>query len=43
MRKGNNKEIIKQDFEKKSSKLGKNIEQLEEEKMQLRLDSTSRS
>ncbi|KAK5794173.1 hypothetical protein PVK06_035382 [Gossypium arboreum] len=32
-------EIIKQDFEKKSSKLGKKIEQLEEEKMHLRLDA----
>ncbi|KAK5775899.1 hypothetical protein PVK06_043854 [Gossypium arboreum] len=32
-------EIIRQDFEKKSSKLGKNIEQLEEEKMHLRLDA----
>ncbi|XP_017644213.1 uncharacterized protein LOC108484830 [Gossypium arboreum] len=31
-------EIIKQDFEKKSSELGKRIEQLEEEKMRLRLD-----
>ncbi|KAG8486776.1 hypothetical protein CXB51_020120 [Gossypium anomalum] len=31
-------EIIKQDFEKKSSKLGKKIEQLEEEKMCMRLD-----
>ncbi|XP_016675136.1 uncharacterized protein [Gossypium hirsutum] len=30
-------EIIKQDFEKKSSELGKKIEQLEEEKMHLRL------
>ncbi|KAG8502349.1 hypothetical protein CXB51_000294 [Gossypium anomalum] len=32
-------EIIKQDFEKKSSELGKKIEQLEEEKMHLRLDA----
>ncbi|KAL1186413.1 hypothetical protein V6Z11_A01G176800 [Gossypium hirsutum] len=31
-------EIIKQDFENKSSELGKRIEQLEEEKMHLRLD-----
>ncbi|KAK5812419.1 hypothetical protein PVK06_027849 [Gossypium arboreum] len=31
-------EIIKQGFEKKSSELGKKIEQLEEEKMHLRLD-----
>ncbi|MBA0553619.1 hypothetical protein Golob_012789 [Gossypium lobatum] len=31
-------EIIKQDFEKRNSKLGKKIEQLEEEKMHLRLD-----
>ena len=31
-------EIIKQDFEKKSSEWGKKIEQLEEEKMCLRLD-----
>ncbi|MFQ6648056.1 hypothetical protein Gotur_021725 [Gossypium turneri] len=31
-------EIIKQDFEKRSSELGKKIEQLEEEKMRLRLD-----
>ncbi|XP_017604866.1 uncharacterized protein LOC108451718 [Gossypium arboreum] len=31
-------EIIKQDFEKKSSELGKKIEQLEEEKMRLGLD-----
>ncbi|KAK5771734.1 hypothetical protein PVK06_047976 [Gossypium arboreum] len=31
-------EIIKHDFEKKSSELGKRIEQLEEEKMRLRLD-----
>ncbi|KAL1169773.1 hypothetical protein V6Z11_A05G168900 [Gossypium hirsutum] len=31
-------EIIKQDFEKKSSELGKKIEQLEEEKMHMRLD-----
>ncbi|MBA0881847.1 hypothetical protein Goshw_015266 [Gossypium schwendimanii] len=31
-------EIIKQDFEKRSSKLGKRIEQLEEEKMRLGLD-----
>ncbi|KAK5839991.1 hypothetical protein PVK06_008852 [Gossypium arboreum] len=31
-------EIIKQDFEKKSFKLGKKIEQLEEEKMHLKLD-----
>ncbi|KAK5771919.1 hypothetical protein PVK06_048175 [Gossypium arboreum] len=31
-------EIIKQDFEKKSSELGKKIKQLEEEKMHLRLD-----
>ncbi|MBA0724888.1 hypothetical protein Golax_021539 [Gossypium laxum] len=31
-------EIIEQDFEKRSSKLGKKIEQLEEEKMQLGLD-----
>ena len=30
--------IIKQDFEKKSSELGKKIKQLEEEKMHLRLD-----
>ncbi|KAG8485233.1 hypothetical protein CXB51_021035 [Gossypium anomalum] len=32
-------EIIKQDFERKSSELGKKIEQLEEEKMHLRLDA----
>ncbi|XP_052882694.1 uncharacterized protein LOC108458924 [Gossypium arboreum] len=32
-------EIIREDFEKKSSKLGKKIEQLEEEKMHLRLDA----
>ncbi|XP_040932175.1 tropomyosin-like [Gossypium hirsutum] len=32
-------EIIKQDFEKKSLELGKKIEQLEEEKMHLRLDA----
>ncbi|KAG8474321.1 hypothetical protein CXB51_034076 [Gossypium anomalum] len=32
-------EIIKQDFEKKSSELGKKIEQLEEEKIHLRLDA----
>ncbi|KAG8480322.1 hypothetical protein CXB51_024736 [Gossypium anomalum] len=32
-------EIIKQDFEKKGSELGKKIEQLEEEKMHLRLDA----
>ncbi|XP_052878147.1 uncharacterized protein LOC128284257 [Gossypium arboreum] len=32
-------EIIKQDFEKKSSEFGKKIEQLEEEKMHLRLDA----
>ncbi|KAK5785480.1 hypothetical protein PVK06_040071 [Gossypium arboreum] len=32
-------EIIKQDFEKKSSDLGKKIEQLEEENMHLRLDT----
>ncbi|XP_052883616.1 uncharacterized protein LOC128292740 [Gossypium arboreum] len=32
-------EIIRQDFEKKSSELGKKIEQLEEEKMHLRLDA----
>ncbi|XP_016667477.1 tropomyosin-like [Gossypium hirsutum] len=32
-------EIIKQDFEKKSSGFGKKIEQLEEEKMHLRLDA----
>ncbi|KAG8480021.1 hypothetical protein CXB51_025177 [Gossypium anomalum] len=32
-------EIIKQDFKKKSSELGKKIEQLEEEKMHLRLDA----
>ncbi|MBA0648486.1 hypothetical protein Goklo_016192 [Gossypium klotzschianum] len=31
-------EIIKQDFEKKSSELGKKIEQLEEEKMRLGLN-----
>ncbi|MBA0785146.1 hypothetical protein Gotri_025252 [Gossypium trilobum] len=31
-------EIIKQDFEKRSSELGKKIEQLEEEKMHLALD-----
>ncbi|KAH1038986.1 hypothetical protein J1N35_040729 [Gossypium stocksii] len=31
-------EIIKQDFEKRSSELGKKIEQLEEEKIQLGLD-----
>ncbi|MBA0755197.1 hypothetical protein Gogos_019814 [Gossypium gossypioides] len=31
-------EIIKQDFEKRSSELGKTIEQLEEEKMRLGLD-----
>ncbi|KAK5845343.1 hypothetical protein PVK06_001515 [Gossypium arboreum] len=31
-------EIIKQDFEKKSSKLGKKMEQLEEERMHLKLD-----
>ncbi|XP_017613540.1 uncharacterized protein LOC108458645 [Gossypium arboreum] len=31
-------EIIRQDFEKKNSELGKRIEQLEEEKMKLRLD-----
>ncbi|MBA0856833.1 hypothetical protein Goshw_003761 [Gossypium schwendimanii] len=31
-------EIVKQDFEKRSSELGKKIEQLEEEKMQLGLD-----
>ncbi|MBA0635158.1 hypothetical protein Godav_024950 [Gossypium davidsonii] len=31
-------EIIQQDFEKINSKLGKKIEQLEEEKMYLRLD-----
>ncbi|MBA0785789.1 hypothetical protein Gotri_026309 [Gossypium trilobum] len=31
-------DIIKQDFEKKSSELGKKIEQLEEEKMRLGLD-----
>ncbi|KAK5775255.1 hypothetical protein PVK06_043128 [Gossypium arboreum] len=31
-------EIIKQDFEKKSFELGKKIEQLEEEKMHLKLD-----
>ncbi|KAG8483737.1 hypothetical protein CXB51_023546 [Gossypium anomalum] len=31
-------EIIKQDFERKSLELGKKIEQLEEEKMHLRLD-----
>ncbi|MBA0786505.1 hypothetical protein Gotri_025904 [Gossypium trilobum] len=31
-------EIIKQDFEKRSLELGKKIEQLEEEKMQLGLD-----
>ncbi|KAG8472097.1 hypothetical protein CXB51_036960 [Gossypium anomalum] len=31
-------EIIKQDFEKRSSELGKKIEQLEEEKMKLGLD-----
>ncbi|XP_016752357.2 tropomyosin-like [Gossypium hirsutum] len=31
-------EIIKQDFEKKSSVLGKRIEQLEEEKMHMKLD-----
>ncbi|MBA0575901.1 hypothetical protein Golob_027557 [Gossypium lobatum] len=30
--------IIKQDFEKKSSELGKKIEQLKEEKIQLGLD-----
>ncbi|KAK5843517.1 hypothetical protein PVK06_005974 [Gossypium arboreum] len=32
-------EIIKQDFEKKSSALGKKIKQLEEDKMHLRLDA----
>ncbi|XP_017624671.1 tropomyosin-1-like [Gossypium arboreum] len=32
-------EIIRQDFEKKSSQLGKKIEQLEEEKMHLKLDA----
>ncbi|KAG8480503.1 hypothetical protein CXB51_024632 [Gossypium anomalum] len=32
-------EIIKQDFERKSLELGKKIEQLEEEKMHLRLDA----
>ncbi|MBA0881073.1 hypothetical protein Goshw_025611 [Gossypium schwendimanii] len=31
-------EIIKQDFEKRSSELGKKIEQLEEEKIRLGLD-----
>ncbi|MBA0878689.1 hypothetical protein Goshw_026799, partial [Gossypium schwendimanii] len=31
-------EIIKQDFEKRSSELGKKTEQLEEEKMRLGLD-----
>ncbi|MBA0752129.1 hypothetical protein Gogos_000997 [Gossypium gossypioides] len=31
-------EIVKQDFEKKSSELGKRIENLEEEKIQLGLD-----
>ncbi|MBA0725267.1 hypothetical protein Golax_021864 [Gossypium laxum] len=31
-------EIIKHDFEKRNSELGKKIEQLEEEKMHLRLD-----
>ncbi|MBA0786598.1 hypothetical protein Gotri_028094 [Gossypium trilobum] len=31
-------EIIKQDFEKRNSELGKKIEQLEKEKMHLRLD-----
>ncbi|MBA0784726.1 hypothetical protein Gotri_027213 [Gossypium trilobum] len=31
-------EIIKQDFEKRSLELGRKIEQLEEEKMQLELD-----
>ncbi|KAK5772356.1 hypothetical protein PVK06_048641 [Gossypium arboreum] len=31
-------EIIKQDFEKRNSELGKKIEKLEEEKMHLRLD-----
>ncbi|MBA0701641.1 hypothetical protein Goari_027289, partial [Gossypium aridum] len=31
-------EIIKQDFEKRSSELRRKIEQLEEEKMQLGLD-----
>ncbi|MBA0635287.1 hypothetical protein Godav_029096, partial [Gossypium davidsonii] len=31
-------EIIKQDFEKKSSELGRKIEQLEEEKIRLGLD-----
>ncbi|MBA0788669.1 hypothetical protein Gotri_025907 [Gossypium trilobum] len=31
-------EIIKQDFEKRSSELGKKIERLEEEKMRLGLD-----
>ncbi|MBA0749578.1 hypothetical protein Gogos_003484, partial [Gossypium gossypioides] len=31
-------EIIKQDFEKRNSELGKMIEQLKEEKMHLRLD-----
>ncbi|MBA0668135.1 hypothetical protein Goklo_001099 [Gossypium klotzschianum] len=31
-------EIIKQDFERINSKIGKKIEQLEEEKMHLRLD-----
>ncbi|MBA0818319.1 hypothetical protein Gohar_025512 [Gossypium harknessii] len=31
-------EIIKQDFEKRSSELGKKIEQVEEEKMRLGLD-----
>ncbi|MBA0574884.1 hypothetical protein Golob_024424 [Gossypium lobatum] len=31
-------EIIKQDFEKRNSELGKKIEQLEEEKLHLRLD-----
>ncbi|MBA0754569.1 hypothetical protein Gogos_021710 [Gossypium gossypioides] len=31
-------EIIKQDCEKKNSEFGKKIEQLEEEKMHLRLD-----
>ncbi|MBA0755223.1 hypothetical protein Gogos_022314 [Gossypium gossypioides] len=31
-------EIIKQDFEKRNTKLEKKIEQMEEEKMNLRLD-----
>ncbi|MBA0735402.1 hypothetical protein Gogos_019253, partial [Gossypium gossypioides] len=31
-------EIVKQDFEKRNSELGKKIEQLKEEKMHLRLD-----